>query len=116
MPNFVLTNQSVPDPNATDATNSGTANLAHHLQHTRANDEIGALGNYFVNETSGTPANRPQLKWASTGNGVTIGVSGSDTNVPITIQPKGTGMANEESSELGNQEIGGPGLTAEAQR
>ena len=87
MPTFVLTSQSVTNPLATDPTNSSS--VPHHQEHTLVNNEVAAIGGYF--DPVGTQANKPRLTSASSGNGVSLAAAGSDSDISITISPKGSG-------------------------
>ena len=87
MPSFVLTGTSIGNPSPTDPTNSGT--VPHDQEHALVNNEVAAFGGYF--NVSAGQANKPQITSAAASNPVVLGAAGSDTNISISITPKGTG-------------------------
>ena len=79
-----LTNKTLTAPKFADAGYIADAN---------GNEQI-------VMQTTGTAVNALEVTNAATGGAVTIGAFGSDSNVDITITPKGTGEVNIAAGNL----------------
>jgi len=85
---FVLTDQDVTNPLANDATNS--TSVPHHAEHTLVNNEVGEIGTWFTKNGT-TAANHPLLQGANSGSPGFLTVGGADTDIGLTVQPKGAG-------------------------
>ena len=56
----------------------------------------------IIFNTTGSAVNQLEISNSATGNGVTIASSGSDTNINIVLDPKGSGTVDVNSSRITN--------------